>query len=151
MHLPCPFIVGNIMDISCMPGSRTRDKCNQWNMAYLLKFRKSMLSTIRSSIPPLSGYWLISCTSHTITDHDFYWTSLKGKEGKGRSLSATYTGWYTSYVSSLDGKGNFQEEVSNMYISIITSELCFFTLLIFYRTGAKVTTCLISRNVEKQS
>jgi hypothetical protein len=107
------------MDITCMPGSRSRDKCNRSNMDYLLKFRKSMLSTIRSSIPSLSGYWLISCTSHTIADHDFYWTSLRGKEGKGRSLSATYTGWYTSYANSLDGKGNFNEQVSNSSFKII--------------------------------
>ena len=102
------FLVENIMALSCMPGSRNSENCDKSSISYLSKFRKSMLAMIKSTAPALSGYWIVSCTSHTITNHDYYWTTLKGAS---RSLRDTFTGWYEAYSKSLTGDASFHETV----------------------------------------
>ena len=94
------YQVKEVMDLSCIPGSDKHGKCTENDYKYLKSFRSRMMTSIQDGIPNYSGYWLVSCTLHTITNHDHSWIELTGKK---RTLRDTVLGWYHTYVNSTKG------------------------------------------------
>ena len=74
-----------------------------------------MIASIKYSLPENSGYWLVSCTLHTITNHDHSWVALTGEY---RTLRDTVLGWYETYTKEREVKKSDWTEVDSNYDDI---------------------------------
>ena len=109
------YQVHEVMDLQCVPGSSSGKRCRKVDFEYLRRFRSRMIASIKYSLPENSGYWLVSCTLHTITNHDHSWVALTGKY---RTLRDTVLGWYETYTRDRQVKKSDWTEVDSNYDDI---------------------------------
>ena len=77
-------------------------------------YRQSMVYVLQDYLRQhiQSGAWVVSCWSHPIKNHDFYWSrSMVGQVGKKRdpaTLSTVFMSWYNAMLSGVEkGRDNF--------------------------------------------
>ena len=99
----------NVMDIKCRAGSRsTGDKCTNKELLYIKGFKSKMIESIDNSLPENSGYWLVSCGYHTITNHDYAWNV---RIAETRTLRQTLFDWYDVVVLKVKKGKDFSSKI----------------------------------------
>lgn len=85
-----------VMDINCRAGSRSSgNRCTKEELLYIKGFKSRMFHSIDQILPKNSGYWLVNCGYHTITNHDYAWNVTIAET---RTLRETLFTWYDSVV-----------------------------------------------------
>lgn len=91
------------MDLKCNPGVDVglKGSCAPSKLIYMNSYRNSMVQVLEKYMKShtFSGVWAISCWSHPIKNHDFFWHVAKvGGRGKSRrtTLRDTFISWYNS-------------------------------------------------------
>jgi hypothetical protein len=112
MHVKTPLFITNslfdiyqhyrFMELQCDPTPEAEHgKCNEHKIEYMNNYRQSMVDVLNAYLDahPTSGAWTVSCWSHPIKNHDFYWNhatiGIAGKKNKKQAtLQTIFTTWY---------------------------------------------------------